>query len=97
MFPTIVEIVNEDATWHKLIITDCAIRRYVIDFGYRPHSLDELVPKCLDIVPIDPFAGQPLSYQVTDGGYVLYSFGRNEKDDGATQSRFEGDIVFRSP
>jgi hypothetical protein len=60
----------------------CALERYHIAVGAYPDSLDALVPKFLSKVPHDIIGGEPLKYRRTDAGYVLYSIGWNEKDDG---------------
>jgi len=52
----------------------------------------------------DPLSGAPYVYRTTDGGkgYLLYSFGRNGKDDGGIEEEIPGashadDIAFRRP
>ncbi len=48
-----------------------------------PDSLGQLVPEYLGKVPEDPFDGRPLRYKkTTSRGYVVYSIGRDRKDDG---------------
>jgi hypothetical protein len=60
-----------------------AVARYrLANAGALPGSLDELVPAHLATVPIDPFSGRPVRYRSFAGGYVVYSLGVNEKDDG---------------
>ena len=53
--------------------------------GRAPKTLDELVPTYLDAVPIDPFDNQPLRYRLQEKGFVVYSIGDDESDDGATE------------
>lgn len=49
--------------------------------GTYPARLDDLVPALLNRVPIDDFSEQPLKYaRSADGGFTLYSFGRNRID-----------------
>ncbi|MDR2345349.1 MAG: hypothetical protein LBE18_04715, partial [Planctomycetaceae bacterium] len=95
--------------------------------GKYPDKLDNLVPKYLDIIPIDPFTGrttfvyklretttETTSKEITTDTtpkeelpkqlelpYILYSFGRNGKDDNGTpakptqpSSETSDDIVF---
>jgi hypothetical protein len=50
--------------------------------GQYPESLEALVPALLDEVPIDPFTGRPLVYRRDGEGFIVYSLGSNEKDDG---------------
>lgn len=47
-----------------------------------PSRVDDVAPSYLDAVPIDPFSGKPLRFVVEERGYVVYSFGRNLRDDG---------------
>ena len=82
----------EDAVWFELLITDCAIRRFTTATGRRPHALDELVPRFLNAIPLDPFADKPLTYRSKDRSYELYSYGRNRLDDGAVQSSPDSDL-----
>ncbi len=51
--------------------------------GGLPDKLDELVPKFLEVIPKDPFDGQPLRYKRLEVGYAVYSVGADQKDDGA--------------
>jgi hypothetical protein len=50
--------------------------------GYFPESLDQLAPGIIPEIPLDPFTGKPFLYKKDGTGYILYSFGSNEKDDG---------------
>jgi len=69
-----------------------AIQRHRLRSGDWLKSLSEL-----EVVPIDPFTGDPMLYERRDGGYVLYSTGQNEVDDGGTESfdweTNHGDII----
>jgi len=47
-----------------------------------PERLDELVPRYLVEVPIDPFNDLPLRYEHRQDGYLLMSVGSNGVDDG---------------
>ena len=49
-----------------------------------PARLDDLVPRCLDRLPTDPFTGGPFVYDRRGAGYLLYSIGQNGRDDGGT-------------
>lgn len=63
--------------------------------NHFPEALSELMPNYLKSVPTDPFDGQSLRYHKAGNGYVLYSIGRNLKDDGGKPGiGREGDIVF---
>lgn len=67
-----------------MAVTACAVERYRLANGALPATLDALVPAFLKTVPADPFRddGGSISYRVTeDGGYALYSWAQNRKDD----------------
>lgn len=48
-----------------------------------PKSLEELTPKYLPNLPLDPFTGEPLKLRATDDGIVIYSPGANGDLNGA--------------
>jgi hypothetical protein len=59
----------------------CMIERYRLAHGFLPASLDLLAS--YGGVPLDLCNGQPYHYAVrTDGTFLLYSVGWNQKDDG---------------
>jgi hypothetical protein len=65
-----------------------------------PEKLDDLVPEYLERIPLDPFDGQPLRMKRGERGLVLYSVGRDQKDDGGAPwdaAKQEGDLLFRLP
>ncbi|HEX3797936.1 MAG TPA: hypothetical protein VH413_04480 [Verrucomicrobiae bacterium] len=64
-------------------IAACAIERYRLANGKLPDTLDQLVPKFLDQVPMDVCNGKPLIYHPGEGrNFTLYSVGWNQTDDG---------------
>jgi hypothetical protein len=58
-----------------------AALRYRNDNAKWPETLDALVPKYIDAVPIDPFTGKALVYKVSKDGIMAYSVGPNLVDD----------------
>ncbi len=62
-----------------------AIERYRLANNRPPESLADLVPTYLDLVPTDPFDGQPLRYKKRSPGYVVYSIGPNGTDNGGAE------------
>ncbi len=75
----------KEATLEAMMLatrTGLACRIYKNTHGVFPENLAALVPDILDAVPVDPFTGNPLVYKVQPGGFILYSLGSNEKDDG---------------
>jgi len=60
--------------------TILALRAYQIAHGNLPKDLFALVPEFLSEVPVDAFDGKPLRYSAERK--VVYSVGKNLKDDG---------------
>lgn len=60
----------------------CALERYYLAENEYPERLEELAPRFLPAVPVDPVNGQPLRYRRSeDGRFVLYSIGSDLDDD----------------
>jgi hypothetical protein len=107
LMSSIKRCAQTQATIHQAVLA-CAIERYRLEHGRIPQRLDELVPAFLDKIPNDPIDGQPMRYKLSDdSGYVLYSIGWNETDDGGelawTEKRGikkvdmdQGDWIWRS-
>jgi hypothetical protein len=66
----------------RMLIVKLAIHAFRLDHDRLPGALDELVPKYLPELPIDPFGGSTFGYRPDADTYVLYSFGPDEDDDG---------------
>jgi len=64
--------------------TIAGIRAYDVERGHLPQALSDLVPGYLPEVPVDPFDGEPLRYRESGSDYVLYSVGKDKRDDGGT-------------
>ena len=62
-----------------------AVERYRLAHGRLPEALAEVVPRYCDSVPQDPFDGEPLRYRLLERGYVVYSIGPDETDDGGKE------------
>ncbi len=75
-----------------------ALAAWHAEKGNYPKDLAELIPDYLPRVPIDEFSGGPLVYKPGDAGYLLYSVGRNGRDDGGESSKSSNadDIVIRA-
>ncbi len=59
-----------------------ALEWYRQEEGDFPESLDVLVPRYLEAIPLDPFAAGPLRYRLTPELAVVYSVDLNRVDDG---------------
>ena len=70
-------------TEENMALITLALAGYRADHqGTYPKTLAELMPAYIDTLPKDLFTGDNLRYQNENGGYRLYSVGRNGKDDG---------------
>jgi hypothetical protein len=67
----------------NILQTVFAIEQYRLASGDKlPETLADLTPAFLPAVPTDPFDGRPLRYKKLSKGYLVYSIGRDRKDDG---------------
>jgi hypothetical protein len=64
-----------------------AVERFRKANGRWPDRLDELTPRFLAAVPLDPYDGKPLRYRRLGDGVVVYSVGPDETDNGGTLDR----------
>jgi hypothetical protein len=55
----------------RLSAVAVALRRFRLDHGAYPDSLDELAPAYLKAVPLDPFTGRQLEYARQGAGFEL--------------------------
>jgi hypothetical protein len=85
----------------RLVLAEAAVRRFQLDHEAPPDSLAALVPKYLARLPRDPYGDGPLVYRRTAEGYLLYSVGKNRRDDGGQRTTLakatengEGDLFF---
>lgn len=78
-----------------------AAERYRLKHSKWPDSLMELVAeKLIDSTPLDPFDGKPLRIKRVEDGLLIYSVGRDRKDDGGKFDRKQSwqanhDLVFQ--
>jgi hypothetical protein len=76
--------------------TAAALALYKARHGRYPASLRELCPELLKEVPKDVFSPRgELVYRANDNAYIVYSVGRNLRDDGGVSDTATGkdDIV----
>ena len=68
---------------HEATITVLALRRWQLERGAYPKTLDELVAaKYLTALPADPYSAGPLVYRRDGDGFILYSVAADFVDDG---------------
>src|SRR5262249_54730746 len=64
------------------LIAELAIRRYRLENGVNPPSLEAMVPRYLARVPLDPYSGKTILYRPDHPeGRRLYCVGPDGKDD----------------
>jgi hypothetical protein len=83
--PAVSAAFNAESRWTMTFALDklaFALAAYRADHGAYPAELALLTPQYVDTVPKDVFNDADLHYRQEDGGYLLYSVGRNGKDDG---------------
>ena len=99
------EIAYRHKVTHEATLTILALRRWQLDKGQYPDTLDELVAAgYVKELPQDPFSDKPLVYRSADGDFILYTLGPNFADDGGESGkdrkgrprmwRDEGDTLF---
>jgi hypothetical protein len=88
-------VITHDArriAYGRLCEAGIAVEEYRLRTGGLPETLSALTPKP---IPLDPFDGQPLRYKKLAQGYVVYSVGEDEVDNGGKEGYGPGtDITF---
>jgi hypothetical protein len=97
-------LATTEANLHGLE-TLAAVRRWQITHrgavgGSLPRNLAAACREAgLKAIPIDPFSGQPMKFVVRDGRPIVYSVGKDGKDDGGTvdskNDTQPGDLIYR--
>jgi hypothetical protein len=102
LFFTWSRVMHKAADFHalqRLGQVAVALRLYRHEHGRYPETLEELVPKYLPSLPVDPFDGKPLRYKRLAKGFKVWSVGWDMKDDGGvwgTPKHEKGDIVWEA-
>lgn len=71
-----------DRSWQDAMVTTCAALRFRADTGAWPARAEDLVPKYLPAVPLDPWTGTPIRMATDAGGFRVWSTGEDGRDDG---------------
>ena len=77
-----------------------ALAAYRRAHGGYPETLSQLAPDFLKAIPGDLFSGRELIYKRSPDGYLLYSVGANERDEGGRShgdDRAGDDLTVRAP
>jgi len=78
---------------NRLVDVALGLAAYRQETRQYPVQLEQLVPKYLAKIPEDLFTGKPIRYQRKAQGYLLYSVGPNQQDDGGQRENQEQDDV----
>ena len=82
----------------RLMALAIALERYRRANGKPPATLDELAPKYIKQVPLDPYSGKTFHYTADETGYVVYSLGGEKKPEWTdTETGAREDLLFRWP
>ncbi|MGP0065388.1 MAG: hypothetical protein ACLQGP_17520 [Isosphaeraceae bacterium] len=89
----------------SLRATECliALRRWQLAHRGLPRALAVVVKEAgLKAIPTDPYDGKPIRLAVIDGQPVIYSVGRDGRDDGGLKDSNRdmqptGDLIYRLP
>jgi hypothetical protein len=98
-YDPLLDQVTDTHALQRVTMTALALRLYRKENGRYPENLQQLVPKYLPSVPIDPYDGKPLRYRKLQKGFKVWSVGGNRKDDGGVKVRDwqrRGDLVLES-
>lgn len=85
MLPNLLKVIKREVdhlTEVRILKSAIEIEKIKKKIGKYPENFDEIL--------IDPFNGEKLIYELKDKGYMIYSVGNNQKDDGGKKD----DIVF---
>lgn len=85
LMPTYTDVrLQEDhaSVRRKLVQTAVALERSRKAHGKLPAKLADLEPRFLKRVPTDLFSGKPFHYKPSKDGFLLYSVGPNERNEG---------------
>jgi hypothetical protein len=85
LFPSINAVLHSDGrlqTNADLLRVGLALARFKSKTRDYPQALADLAPDFLATIPADSFAGTAFVYKKTAVGYLLYSLGNNQVDEG---------------
>jgi hypothetical protein len=71
-----------DQAWRDAMVATCAALRFRADSGAWPARAEDLAPKYLPAVPLDPWTGAPIRMATDAEGFRMWSTGEDGRDDG---------------
>ena len=106
MIPAVPSFIRSESRGAAVLrASECliAVRHWQLRHrGNPPEMATAIQGSSLKAVPIDPYDGKPMRLTQIDGQPVVYSVGRDGKDDGGRidsdrDQRPSGDLIFRLP
>ncbi len=100
LVPAVSSVITKSGVAHTSIQSAtlaCALERYRLANGRYPDQLDALVPQYIAAVPRDVIDGQPLRYRRDGEGFLLWSIGWNQQDDGGVAGLTKPDQASEQP
>jgi hypothetical protein len=90
LFPAMQKVYDAKvrfAALARLAVAALAFERYRLDHDRWPERWEDLTPKYLASVPLDPWDEKPLKLKRREKGVLIYSVGPDGKDDSGTLNR----------
>jgi hypothetical protein len=82
---SITELIYKRKTECEATITILALKRYRLEKGVYPESLQELLDAgIIKQIPMDPYSDKSLIYKKTGNDFTLYSLGEDFEDNNGT-------------
>lgn len=85
----LLEMFVRDLAINRLLQIDFSIPSFQEKQGTFPRTLDELIPDFLPTIPLDPYTNLPFIDRPSDNDFLLYSVGKNRRDDNANFTNFD--------
>jgi len=88
----VIPTFEETEQRYELILVGAALAAYHADHNRWPDRLDALQPLYLPTAATDHYTGTPLRYLPAEDGFLLYSCGKNGRDDAGRDTRYDDTI-----
>lgn len=88
--PVLAQAAVRDQAVLGCVLAAVAAERFRLANQRWPKHLEELCPRYLPVVPLDPYATTPLRCRSEDDGLTIYSVGEDRLDDGGTEVQLYG-------
>lgn len=76
---------------YDLLWMGLTLEQHFVEEGEYPAQLEDVISDA----PLDPFSGKPYVYKLQADSFLLYSIGKNGKDDNGVQNGRDLDLVWR--